>query len=120
MRYLGLIILIYILIMCSGLLFVGIAFGACYIKQKIYKMDEEKWDLYFKSLATSSYLIRFWVLYLIALILVSTLGYYIFKILAFKNCIFLAILTAILGAVKMMYKFDKNKSKLLEMISELK
>ena len=120
MRYLSLIILIYILIAISGLLFVGVLMGSVYIKKNINNMNEQKWDAYFKSMDASSYLTRFWGLYSIALIIVATIGYFSFKIFNFANPILLAGLTILLGIIKMAYFFKKHKNRLIEQIIEIK
>ena len=120
MRYLGLIILIYILISVSGILFVGILLGTVYIKKNINKMDEQKWDAYFKSMDAFSYLIRFWGMYLIALIIVTTIGYFSFNAFNFTNPILLAGITLLLGILKMVYFFKKYREQLLEKIIEIR
>ena len=120
MRYLGLMILIYILIAISGIVFVGLLMGSIYLKKNINKMDEQKWDAYFKSMNTSSYLIRFWGLYLIALAIISIIGYFSFEAFNFTSPILLAGLTMLFGIIKMGYFFKKHKEKLLKQIREIK
>ena len=120
MKYLGLAILISILISLSGIIFVGLVMGSFYIKKIVHKMDEEKWDLYFKSLSENSYLIRFWTLYTTSLVIVSFIGEFLFNLLGYDNPKVLSMITILLGIMYMAYKFNQNKAKLFDKIIEIR
>lgn len=120
MRYLGLGVLIYTLISISDLVLVALFLATFYVKKKISKMDEVKWDLYFKSMSNSSYLIKLGILSLISLTLISVFGYYIFTAFGFESGAFLSVFTGVLGIARMLFKFKKNKNKLLEKINKLR
>ena len=119
MKFLGLIVLIYSLVAISGLLFVGLMMGFFAIKKKISKMDEEKWDLYFKGITNSGYLLRFGALYFVALCFAVSIGYVAFGAFNFKNPVFLCGVTFIYGALKITWKLTRNKDKLIEKVNKI-
>lgn len=120
MRCLAFAFLVYAFIEISALIFVALLLTTFYVKKKVSQTDEVKWDLYFKSMPNTAYLIRFWVLYLISLIAISVVGYYIFTAFAFEGAMFLCALTIILGIIKMVFKFKSNQIKLFEKINKLR
>lgn len=120
MRYLGLGVLIYAFISISGFLFVTLTLISFYIKKKVCKMDKTKWDLYFKSMNNYDYLIRFWLVYIVSLIMISGFEYYILISFNFENALFLSVLTIILGIMKTIFKFKSEMNKLLEKIDKIR
>lgn len=120
MRYLGLVVLIYAFISISGMVFIALLLTSFYIKKKVSKMDEAKWDLYFKSMNTTSYLIRFWIVYLISLFVVSIIEYYVLTAFGFHKGMLFSMLTIILGIIKMIFKFKDNMNVVLEKINKIK
>lgn len=120
MRYLGLVVLIYAFISIAGLVFLALLLTSFYIKKKTNKMDEEKWDLYFKSMSNFAYLIRFWLVYLISLMVIAIVEYYILIAFDFEDSLLITVITILLGIIKMIFKFRGNMSELVEKIDKIR
>ena len=118
MKLLGLITLMYLIVAVSGLVLVAAILGSFAIKKKVFKMDGEKWDVYFKSLSNSDYILRFGALYFISLSTSIYLGYFLFIAFNFQNPVVLSAITFVYGAVKITFKLYKNKATLIDKISK--
>lgn len=120
LKLLGLGVLIYALIASAGFILVGFILLGVVVKQKIFKMTEEEWHAYFNSLTEKKLLLSGFILYMSALILMSCMGYFIFRAFAFENLIFLSILTFVLGVVKILWEYKKKGGELLSKLRGLR
>ena len=120
MSFLGLIVIIGLLISISAIIWVGILMLSFYIKKKICKMDGKKWTEYLNNMTNNGYLVRAGIMYLLAILISSILGYFIFSIFSYENPIILSVVVFILSGAKAAFKFTKNKEELLNKIKGLK
>ena len=120
MRYLGLIIIIGLLIAISGIIWVGIIMLSVYLKSKFNSMNEDKWDRYFEGIAVSGIIIRGTVMYIVAILITSIGGYFIFRFFSYNNPFILSILVFIVGIGQTTFKLLKNKEEFLKKLSKFK
>ena len=120
MRYLGLIIIIYLLIVISGIIWVGIIMFSTYLKSKFNEMNEERWDKYFEGIAVSGIIIRGIIMYIVAILIASIIGYFIFRFFSYNNPFILSILVFVLGIGQITFKLLKNKEEFLNKLNIFK
>lgn len=83
-------------------------------------MNEEKWDIYFKTITNREYILRFGILYLTSLFVVTIFGYFIFDVFNFKNPLCLSVLFFIVGLLRIILKLSTHKQELIEKLNKLK
>ena len=120
MRYLGLIIIIYLLIVISGIILVGIIMFSTYLKSKFNEMNEERWDKYFAGIAVSGIIIRGMIMYIVAILIASIIGYFIFRFFSYNNPFILSILVFVLGIGQITFKLLKNKEEFVNKLNIFK
>ena len=120
MRYLGLIVIIYLLIAISGIIWVGIIMFSTYLKSKFNEMNEERWDKYFEEIAVSGIIIRGIIMYIVAILIASIIGYFIFRFFSYNNPFILSILVFVLGIGQITFKLLKNKEEFLNKLNKFK
>ncbi|MEG2302229.1 MAG: hypothetical protein RSC14_05025, partial [Niameybacter sp.] len=97
----------------------GVILVLVVVRQKVFKMTEEDWNTYFNTLEKGKLLLSGFILYIISLMIVSWMGYYIFKAFAFENILFLSIITFILGMAKILFEYKKRGPELLNKLKHL-
>ena len=120
MRYLGLIVIIYLLIAISGIIWVGIIMFSTYLKSKFNEMNEERWDKYFEEIAVSGIIIRGIIMYIVAILIASIIGYFVFRFFSYNNSFILSILVFVLGIGQITFKLLKNKEEFLNKLNKFK
>ena len=120
MRYLGLIIIIGLLIAISGIIWVGIIMLSTYLKSKFNEMNEERWDKYFEEIAVSGIIIRGIIMYIVAILIASIIGYFIFRFFSYNNPFILSILVFVLGIGQITFKLLKNKEEFVNKLNIFK
>ncbi len=113
MKYKGLILLIILLMSLVCFIWIGLILISAYLKKFIFKMNEYKWDNYFKQIGTKGIILRAISLYLIALSLNSLIAYQLFNMFNYEKPLLLTILVVSLSILMLSYKLIKNKTKLL-------
>ncbi|WP_370771497.1 hypothetical protein [[Ruminococcus] torques] len=114
------IILIYVGgILLTGFLAIGLLLGIFYLKKRFSHMTEETWDFYFKGISIKGFLLRGLVIYCIALCLIGSLSYLLFKGLNYDYSLLLSIIFVPIGVLYAVFEYLKNKDKLHEKLNRL-
>lgn len=98
----------------SILLTVALFLLSVYLKKRIQRMNEEKWDAYFAKLSLTGFLTRFYLLYGMALFSVGLLAYYLFSAMDFLHPVILSVLFFVLGIIFQIRKYALNKERLVD------
>ncbi|MDQ0360229.1 ABC-type multidrug transport system fused ATPase/permease subunit [Breznakia pachnodae] len=118
MKQFVIVIIIYLVaILLAKLLTVGLFLIFLYFKKMIQNMDEEKWSNYFKTIDIKGLLIRFFLTYILALCILSILGYSVFVALDYNYSFYLACSLMIIGSVYILLKYRKNKNSIINKLN---
>ena len=120
MKLAGLAVLIFALLKAADFLFVPILLGVFYLKKKLFRMDEDKWDIYFNKLSCGGYAVRFLLIYLFALVLVCAGGYFLILFFEFEAPFFCVTVMFLLGTLKALVFLMRNKRKFLDKINRIR
>lgn len=88
----------------SILLTVALFLLSVYLKKRIQRMNEEKWDAYFAKLSLTGFLTRFYLLY----------GMALFSAMDFLHPVILSVLFFVLGIIFQIRKYALNKERLVD------
>lgn len=114
------VVIIYLgAILLAKLLTVGLFLIFLYLKKMIQNMDKEKWSNYFKTIDIKGLLIRFFLIYILALCILSILGYSVFESLGYKNSFSLSWFLLFIGCLYVLIKFKKNKALIINKLKHL-
>ena len=114
MKAIGFVVLAYGMISIASILFIGMLLMTFWVKYKRSHMNEEKWDVYFKTMSNAGYVIRFSLIYCIPMIMVSCAGYHIYEFFGYEQTKILAFATFVFGILKVIYEIMFHKQELLE------
>ena len=104
MKALGCLVLMLGLWQAAALLLIPCLLGFFFLKKHISRMDSDHWEAYFRRISGCGYLIRFLLLSLLPMALVSVAGYWLFQTFGFANPLILSILTFFLGIARTLIK----------------
>lgn len=104
----------------SGLLFLGALLAAVWLKHRVFHMNGEQWEAYFRSLPTARLLLRGGTLLLVVLILVALGGFYLFSKLGFSNPGLLAFLFFISAGSGLLGKLGTHREEIVRKMLRFK
>ena len=119
MKLVGLAFLIFALLKAADFLFAPVLLGFFYLKKKILRMDEAKWDIYFNKLSCGGYAVRFLIIYIFVLAFVCAGGYYLILFFEFKKPLFCTFVMFLIGILNAVVVLMRNKRKYLDEISRI-
>lgn len=119
MRIIGLIVLIFILIKAAALLFAPFMLAFMAAKKALCHMDEKKWMEYLGRLTHAGFAVRFFLIYLVPMVIVSALGYLLFALFGYENPLGLAALTFAVGMLLSLWQIFRHKQELITQLGRI-
>ncbi|MGL5977558.1 MAG: hypothetical protein ACRCZJ_00980 [Erysipelotrichaceae bacterium] len=99
-----------LILMINGLLFVAMLMGSTWVKSKLHRMDEVKWDHYFHRLQAKGLGLRIVILMSVSLACTACLATWVFQTLGYANpgIWTTLVITIIIGYYKIIWKQKKQ------------
>ena len=114
------IILVYACgISLAGILSIGLLMLLLFVKKHMQHMTEETWDLYFRNLSKRGFLLRGFVIYVIALCFIGSLSFIVFEVFNYGDSNILSKIFVLVGVVYIVLKYSINKEKILNKLDRL-
>lgn len=114
------IILVYACgISLAGILSIGLLMLLLFLKKRMQHMTEETWDLYFRNLSKRGFLLRGFVIYVIALCFIGSLSFIVFEVFNYGASNILSKIFVLVGVVYIVLKYSINKEKILNKLNRL-
>lgn len=99
---------------------IGCILLSFYVKKYLSHMDETSWDIYFQSISNQGYFFRFIVIAMVASIITSMIGYFLFHALNYSHAMLISAILFILNMIFIYWDLHKNKDVLIQKIERIR